>query len=175
MAEFHGSYPRRDSTLLREGVITGLIGAAVVAIFYLLADMLRNHPFMTPSVLGDALVLHRPVNLENPHMAAVAVYTVVHLLAFVAFGTVLTMLARASEVSSLARYAVVQVLVAFVVFFYGVVSLGSEVVRGMLPFVGILAANALAGVAMITWLWRHHPGLRIAVARTPLGATDGRA
>jgi hypothetical protein len=27
---------------------------------------------------------------------------------------------------------------------------------------------------MVLWLWRHHPKLRVAVARTPLGATDGR-
>ncbi len=98
-------------------------------------------------------------------------YTFVHIAAFVIFGLVLARFARAAETSGLARYAVVQLLVAFMVFFYGVVSIGSESVRGMLPFLGILSANALAGVVMLGWLWRHHPRLQIAFAHAPLGAT----
>jgi len=174
MPEPQGSHPRRDSVLIREGIVTGLLGATVVALFYLLADLLRSQPFMTPSLLGQAFILHRDISLQSPDVTAVVVYTIFHYIAFMGFGILLSVLARASELSSLARYAVVQVMVAFMVFFYGVVSLGSEIVRGMFPFVGILAANALAGAVMVTWLWRHHPGLRIAVARTPLGATDAR-
>src|ERR1700712_5107928 len=127
-----------DRVLFREGVTTGLLGAAVVALFYLAVDAGRGVPLMTPSVLGDAFLLHRPVEAGTPDMTAVLVYTLFHVVAFVAFGLMLAVLARASELSSLARYAVVQVLVAFMVFFYGVVSVGSEVVRGALPFVGTL-------------------------------------
>ncbi|MGH7593029.1 MAG: hypothetical protein ACRELE_04150, partial [Gemmatimonadales bacterium] len=103
-------------------------------------------------------------------------YTVFHVAAFVAFGLLLAALVRASESSSLARYAFVQAMVAFVVFFYGVLSIASEVVRGMFSFGGVLAANALAGAVMVTWLWRHHPALRAVMARIPLGANnDARA
>lgn len=168
------SSQRPDSHMLREGLITGLLGAAVVAIFYFFVDLSRGQALMTPSVLGDAFILHRPVALDAPDPAAVVVYSIFHLVAFTAFGLILAVLARASEVSSLARYAVVQLLVAFMLFFYGVVSVASEVVRGRLPFVGVLMANGLAGVAMVVWLWRHHPRVQIAAARTPLGATDGR-
>jgi hypothetical protein len=46
----------------------------------------------------------------------------------------------------------------------------------MFSFIGVLAANALAGGVMVTWLWRHHPALRSAMERTPLGANnDARA
>jgi len=169
-----GSSPRPDAHVLREGILSGLLGAAVVALFYFFVDLSRGQTLMTPSILGDAFILHRPIALDAPDTAAVVVYSIFHLVAFTAFGLILAVLARASEVSSLARYAVVQLLVAFVLFFYGVVSIASEVVRGRLPFVGILAANGLAGAAMVIWLWRHHPRLQIAAARTPLGATDGR-
>lgn len=166
---------RPNRSVGREGVTTGLFGAAVVAIFYLAVDVARGRPLMTPSVLGDAFILRRPVRMDSPDMTAVLAYTVVHIAAFVGFGLLLAAFARASERSSLARYAIVQLLVAFVVFFYGVVSIGSEVVRGFFPFVGILFANALAGMVMLAWLWRRHPMLRSAIANTPLGASDGSA
>lgn len=172
MRDVIGLQYQREAMPVREGVITGLLGGGVVALFYLAVDIARGHPLMTPSVLGDAFILQRPVSLESPDLTAVLVYTVVHLVAFIGFGVLLAAFARASERSALARYGVVQLLVAFAVFFYGVVSIGSEVVRGILPFAGILVANALAGAVMSTWLWRRHPRIRIALAHTPLGASD---
>lgn len=167
--------PPRDAAMRREGIITGLLGGAVVATFYLIIDIFRHQPLITPSVLGQGFILHVPVTPEAVDIGAVAAYTVFHFGAFVAFGLLLAALVRSSETSSLARYAVLQVLVAFVVFFYGLLWVGSEVVRGMFSFIGVLAANALAGVVMVTWLWRHHPALRAAMSRTPLGANDARA
>ena len=124
-------------------------------------------------MLGQAFILHRPLTLAAPDATAVlAIRTIFHVLAFIAFGFVLAALVRASEVSPLARYAMIQLLVAFMVLFYGVVSIGSEVVRGMLPFVGVLVANALAGAAMTGWLWRHHPRLRILLTKAPLTTSE---
>lgn len=172
------SFPPRaagEASIPRDGLIIGLLGAGVVALFYLAIDAARGHPLMTPSVLGQAFILHRPVTPASPELAAVLAYTFFHVVAFVAFGFLLAVLARAAERSSLARYAVFQVLVVFVVFFYGVVWVGSELVRGVLPFLSVLFANLIAGSVMTGWLWRHHPQLRILVAQTPLGNTDGRA
>lgn len=175
MIEPMGFHRIGDESIPRDGLITGLLGAGIVALFYLVVDLIRGQALMTPSVLGDAFLLHRPVTLTAPDTTAVIAYTIFHVVAFVAFGFLLAVLVRASEVSSLARYAVLQLLVAFVVFFYGVVSIGSEIVRGMLPFVSVLLANALAGAVMAAWLWRHHPRLRILIAQTPLGTSDERA
>ncbi|HEY4320579.1 MAG TPA: hypothetical protein VGM77_05305 [Gemmatimonadales bacterium] len=172
-----GSYqdaPRHDAGLWREGVITGVLGAVVVALFYLCIDAGRGHPLLTPSTLGQALLLHVPVT-QTVDSGAVIAYTIFHFVAFIAFAMVLTALTRAAETSNLARYAEFQLLVVFAIFFYGVVSVGSEVVRGMLPFEGVLAANVLAGAVMIMWLWRHHPRLRSAAAHTELGATNKRS
>lgn len=172
MTEPFISRPSREAALRREGIITGMLGAAVVALFYLPIDLVRGQALVTPSVLGQAFILHTPVTPTTVDLAAVLVYTVFHLGAFMAFGLLLAALARASESSSLARYAFVQIMVAFVVFFYGALWIGSEVVRGMFPFIGVLAANTLAGAVMVTWLWRHHPVLRIEMARIPLGANN---
>ena len=44
------SHPR----YLREGVIAGLIGAAVVAVWFLIYDAASGRPFRTPALLGAA-------------------------------------------------------------------------------------------------------------------------
>ena len=43
-----------DSRYLREGVIAGLIGAALVAVWFLIYDAASGRPFRTPSLLGAA-------------------------------------------------------------------------------------------------------------------------
>ncbi|MGH7581971.1 MAG: hypothetical protein ACREL5_01945 [Gemmatimonadales bacterium] len=170
MAEPYVTHPRHDAASRREGIITGLLGGAVVALFYFIVDLVRGRVLMTPSVLGEGFILHTPIS-STPDTAAILVYTVFHFGAFIAFGLLLAALVRASETSALARYAVLQVMVAFVLFFYGVLWVGSEVVRGMFPFIGVLCANILAGAVMWGWLWRHHRALRAAMQRAPLGAS----
>lgn len=163
---------RSDLVARREGVTTGLVGAAMVAIFYFLLDAIRGHPLMTPTVLGEVLVLHTPVT-TRPDVAAVALYTIAHGIVFMVLGLLFVALIQAAEQSALARYAVVQLAVVFELFFYGLLSIASTAARGMFPFVGVLAANSLALLAMIAWYWRHHPALRSAFRAEPLGAVDG--
>jgi hypothetical protein len=172
MAISSGFRPAVDESISHDGIITGLLGAGIVAAFYFVIDLMRGQAFMTPSILGQAFILHQPLTPAAPDTVAVVAYTVFHVVAFIAFGFVLAALVRASEASTLARYAMIQLLVAFMVLFYGVVSIGSEIVRGMLPFVGVLVANALAGVAMTGWLWRHHPRLRVLFAKRSLSTSE---
>ncbi len=162
---------RSDVAARREGVTTGLVGAAMVAVFYFILDVIRGHPLMTPTVLGEVLVLHAPVT-ERPDVAAVVLYSLAHGIAFIALGLLFVALTRAAEQSALARYAVVQLAVVFELFFYGLLSVASTAARGMFPFLGVLAANSLALLAMIAWYWRHHPALRSAFSREPLGSAE---
>ncbi|MEO8480060.1 MAG: hypothetical protein ABI542_10565 [Gemmatimonadota bacterium] len=167
----HESPPRPASPL--EGVIVGMIGAAVVALFFLGADLMRGTPLLTPSILGEVFVLRRPEAVTNSvDMSAVVAYTVAHVMVFVAFGLVLAGLSRRSEVSSLARYGMIAVFVAFELFFYGLLAIASETTRGMFPTWSVLVANLLAAAAMVVYLWRAHPALRRVAGRAPLGAPD---
>ena len=162
-----------DRSAIREGFITGLIGAAVVALFYLGVDLIRGMPLLTPSVLGETFVLRRPDSVTTQvDMTAVGLYTVVHLLIFSAFGLALVATIRRAETSSLARYAILPIFMAFEVFFIGVLAVASETTRGLFPVGSVLAANALSALAMGWYLWRSHPGLRAAFGRAPLGAPD---
>ena len=43
------------AALYQEGMIAGILGAAAVAVWFLLLDALAGRPFWTPTVLGTAL------------------------------------------------------------------------------------------------------------------------
>lgn len=162
-----------DRSAIREGIVTGLIGASVVALFFLGVDLIRGVPLLTPSVLGETFVLRRPETVTTEvNMGAAVLYTVVHVGAFCGFGLLLVALARGGERSSLTRYAILPAMLAFLIFFWGVLAVADEATRGLFPIGSVLVANILAAAAMCWYLWRHHPGLRAAFGRTPLGAPD---
>ena len=162
---------RSTGSVRREGLVTGLLGAGVVAAFYFLLDLSRGQPLMTPTVLGDVFVLQQPIS-NGPDATAIVTYTILHTLAFILFGLALTVLVRLAERSALARYAVVQLMVVFLLFFYGLLMIASEQARGRFPFFGVLVANTIAAGVMLVWQWRHHPRLVVALRDAPLGASD---
>ena len=43
-------------TIVRDGVVAGVLGATAVAVWFLGLDTLRGHPFATPAALGRGLV-----------------------------------------------------------------------------------------------------------------------
>jgi hypothetical protein len=74
-----------ERTAVREGIVTGMIGAAVVALFFLGVDLIRGVPGLTPSVLGEVFVLRRPSGVTTSvDMTAAALYTAVHFVAIAA-------------------------------------------------------------------------------------------
>ncbi len=158
---------------MREGVITGILGALVVALFYFVMDVTRGLPLLTPSVLGEVFVLRRPdVLVSSVDTTAVLMYSGVHLLMFVAFGLLLTALVTRAETSSVARYAVLQLFIVFMLFFLGVLAIASETTRGLFPLWSVLTANTIAAFVMGAWIWRRHPRLQRAMGHTPLGAPE---
>src|SRR5262249_55992886 len=73
--------------IAREGLVSGLLGAAAVAVWFLLYDIAAGVPLRTPALL-DAVLFH---GLRDPSalvitMPRVAEHTAVHGLAFVVFG-----------------------------------------------------------------------------------------
>ncbi|MSR37031.1 MAG: hypothetical protein EXR95_10415, partial [Gemmatimonadetes bacterium] len=75
------------NNVVREGVVTGLIGATVVAVWFLLFDVMRGRPFFTPGALGSALFLgSSTVDAVTVNATTVIGYTVLHVLAFVVTG-----------------------------------------------------------------------------------------
>src|SRR5207248_1564223 len=69
--------------LYQEGLIAGLVGAATVAVWFLIIDSIQGRPLYTPTVLGAAL-FHRgaaPWLDAVPNLEMVLMFTWVHALA----------------------------------------------------------------------------------------------
>jgi hypothetical protein len=78
---------RRSTHALREGITVGLIGAAIVMLWFFIVDLAAGVPLRTPALLGAALFDGaRYVDAVTPTARLVAGYTAVHLLGFVALG-----------------------------------------------------------------------------------------
>jgi len=165
--------PPNELSAIRAGINTGLIGAVLVAVFFLGIDLIRGIPLLTPSVLGETFVLRHPEAVTTAAtLTVVGLYTIAHLLIFLAFGLALVATVRRAEEGSLARYAILPIFLAFEVFFVGVLQVATAQTRGLFPTGSVLAANAIAAIAMFWYLWTSHPGLRGAFKRAPLGAPD---
>lgn len=162
---------RHRHDLAREGAVTGLIGAAVVALWFFAIDLAAGRPFITPSVLGEVFVFgSASPSLTVVSWWAVLAYTIVHGLAFLVIGVSLTGLFHAAMVSPLARPALLISFIAFELFFLGVTLLFAARTGQLFPAWSVLLANGLSAAAMGGWLWRAHPAVRRAIDRLPLGA-----
>jgi hypothetical protein len=84
--------------ILREGFIAGCIGAATVAVWFLLIDSINGKPFFTPAMLGSVLVggsLDPAAVVIEP--ARIFGYTMIHVSAFVLVGVIAAALAAEVE------------------------------------------------------------------------------
>ena len=157
--------------LLREGIITGFIGAFVVVAWFLVTDLLQGRPLATPSVLGQ-VVLYRitePV-VSPPVLGATVAYTLMHFGAFALFGIVATWLIHLAMASPLARFGLMIMAVVFELFFIMMTYAVFTGTSFLFPWWSVLIANTLSLLAMSYTLFRRHPGLKQQFAREPLGA-----
>jgi hypothetical protein len=148
-----------------DGIIAGTVGAATIALWFLILDTLKGRPFYTPSVLGS--VLFRPgVPLPDPERVRVSfelvlVYTWVHWLVFCVIGGAASLLLGAAERRPEAGFGI---LLLFAVFEFGFLvgaMLFAEVILRVLAWQQILIGNLLAAAAMGGFFWRRHPNLVI--------------
>ena len=158
--------PARES-ILREGIFAGLIGAAVVAVWFLLFDLWRGQPFLTPGLLGAAVFqgVNNPIGVQST-VGNVLGYTIVHGLAFIAFGVVAASLIAVSEREPTLLLAFVILFASFEVFVFGVVGALGKSMLGALVWWAILIGNLLASLAMLWYFFRAHR----ALSRTLIGS-----
>jgi hypothetical protein len=139
--------------VLREGTVAGLIGAAVVALWFLAVDTIHGEPLRTPTLLGTGLLKV----LAGPH--PVVIYTLAHGVAFVAFGIVASTLIAGAERAPMFLFAVVILFTAFEVLFFGAVIIGAKWILDELAGWTIFVGNLLASAAMLGYFFRRHRAL----------------
>jgi len=151
--------PRAISHVLEDGFFTGVIGAGIVALWYLVLDLLGGRPFYTPSLLGSVLfkgVTDLSTVQVEPQL--VAWYTAVHFLAFLAFGLVASWLATQFDRFPSVWVAILFLFVTFEsAFFIAAFAVGRNLL-GTLGLWTVAVANLLAAAGMALYLLRRHPG-----------------
>jgi hypothetical protein len=160
-----------DHSTVREGAVTGAIGALIVAVWYLIVDTAGGQPFHTPNVLGKILFrgdLTPGVRQIVPHV--VLGYTAVHFLTFVLIGMGLTLLVHlASRNISLRMGVWLGLVVAFALFAGLTYMLGAATGERLSPW-SVISGSLLGVLGMGGYLWRRHPRLVRSFDEAPLGA-----
>ena len=150
--------PQRS--VLREGIVAGLIGAAVVALWFFVYDIARGEPFRTPTLLGAFVFfgVQTPTGLD-PSIALILGYTVLHGLAFIAFGVIAASLMAMSEREPALFIGFIILFACFEAFFFAMVQVFGLSKTGELTWWSVLVGNLLASVAMLWYFFRAHRAL----------------
>jgi hypothetical protein len=153
--------------MLLDGLITGMIGALAVALWFLVLDSLAGRPIYTPALLGSVL-LHGSGAVGETVLVApleVAAYTAFHFVAFIAVGLVASYLMNLFERFPIMFFVLLVLFLCLQVgFFFMDLALGAQLL-GKLKAWTVVVANLLASIGMAFYLWRRHPSVIKGVER----------
>ena len=161
----------QEHSTFREGVVTGVIGAVIVALWYFIVDTAGGQPLHTPNVLGKIFFrgdLTPGVRQIVPQM--VLGFTVVHFIAFALVGMGLTLLVHLAARNIALRMGVwIGLVVAFGLYAGLTYMLGTATGERLSPW-PVVTGSLLGVLGMAGYLWRRHPRLRRSFDQAPLGA-----
>ncbi|HME70455.1 MAG TPA: hypothetical protein VKM54_11395 [Myxococcota bacterium] len=148
----------RHASMLQDGVLAGIIGAAIVALWFFVLDLARGKPFFTPSLLGSALLLGKNVD-QTPDVNAIMVlaYTGVHGILFLIAGVAVSWMFHQFERNPQLGLVLLLIFLLFESILFGFeVTLVPHLV-GALGAFAVAFANLLSAGGMFWFLIRRHP------------------
>ena len=154
----------RTTALYQEGLVAGLVGAATIALWFLILDSLSGRPLYTPTVLGTALFRRggtTPLSEILPNLEMVLMFTWVHGLVFVAIGGIVARLLALAERQPSVGFGILMLFVFFEFGFIVAAMVFAEPILRALAWPAVLVANMLAAVTMGGYFWVRHPNLRV--------------
>lgn len=163
-----------ENAVLKEGLVAGLIGAAVLAAWFLLLDLVRARLLFTPAALGSALFhgVSGPGAVEYS-LATILGYTLVHTAAFLVAGLAMAGLVARSEEHPSLLLALVLLFVTFETLVTGLITIAAAWLLDQLAWWAIAAGNLGAAAAMGYYLWRRHPRVGADLPRAEQSAASG--
>lgn len=163
----------RQHNFLREGVITGFIGATAIAIWFLLVDTIGGRPFYTPIFLGKGVVSVLGKNMMgDTAFTQVLSYTIFHYVAFFIVGILLTVIVHQAERTPGILAGLLVAIVMMSLGFYMIAAAFAQSALGQIAWVQIFVANLLAAGLMLGYLWRSHPKLERQLKQALEGTDD---
>jgi hypothetical protein len=152
------------AALLPEIIIAGCIGAATIALWFLVLDVIAGRPLYTPTVLGTAFFKQspEPLVLENLPVSVKAIfeYSMFHGFAFIAIGLFASLFLTLAGKEMNVPMGVMMMFVLFVGLEFGF-RLASAILfpqdlHLVLSWNRILIGNLLAAATMGIYLIRRH-------------------
>ena len=158
-------------TILREGIVAGLIGAGVVAVWFFVLDLVGGRMLFTPAALGSAM-LYGVSAADGVVVSAGTVlgYSLYHVAAFVLLGIIASALLAQAEKFPPLLFGLFLLFVVFETFVIFLAALLGSWIMQELAWWAILVGNLLAAVAMGLYLRSRHPELGTRLRDV---ATDG--
>ncbi|CAN5219399.1 hypothetical protein BH09GEM1_BH09GEM1_14830 [soil metagenome] len=148
-------------SIVRDGIVAGVLGATAVAVWFLGVDMVYAHALRTPEALGRGLLrLFGPAGDEGP-MTFIIAYTIFHFAAFIAAGLLVSVIVYWARSSPTVLAGAMMLFVAFEIGFYGLsAALQESPFLGALGWAQVGTGNLVAALVMGTYMWRTHPELK---------------
>ena len=149
-------------TLVRDGVVAGVLGATSVAVWFLGIDLAYAHALATPTALGRGLLrVFGPPGAEGD-LVFVAAYTVFHYVAFIAAGLLVSVIVYWAQTQPTVLAGAMMLFVAFEMGFYGLSSaLRESPFLGALGWAQVGTGNLVAALVMGGYMWSTHPELKV--------------
>ena len=155
MAPVTPERPDLDPAVFRmHGTIAGLLGAAVLALWFLVLDVWRGTPLATPTFLAQALLSGGAAGETTqsviPSLGQTFVFTIVHGIVFVTIGVTVAEFLRVLDLVHSKAFTIVLLFgalcLAFLVFGAMFAALGPDRIAIRDAFIGnLLAAFTMAG------------------------------
>jgi hypothetical protein len=156
----------REHRVIREGLIAGLIGAGVVAVWFLVIDLIQGRMLFTPAALGSAVFAGArgaaEVQVSAPMILA---YTLIHVAAFLGTGFVASALISEAEKDPPMLLGLVLLFVTIEVLFFGLIAIMAGWLLDSIKWWTVLVANLIAAGAMGWYLWKAHPNLQAELGK----------
>lgn len=151
----------RTHPVIRQGIVAGIIGALVVATWFLIVDSIAGQPLFTPAALGSA-IFNGAFGAPGVEFSAKTIvgYTMIHFAAFLLAGVLVSGLVTQAEQAPYLVFGMVLLLVVFETFFIVMVVMLGTWLMEALAWWSVLAGNALAALSMGAYMLKVHPQLR---------------
>ena len=160
----------RQHKIFGEGLLTGLVGAIVAGVWFLLVDVARGTPLATPNTLGQVFVARDTMPTPQIMPQAVVEYSILHVVAFMVLGIALVGLTHLASRNPSLRMGVWLGLVIGFLYFLGILVMLAHITDHPLPWMTTIGASFVSMAAMAWFLWARHPRLRGTFDEAPLGA-----
>ena len=150
--------------VLSEGLVAGLLGYAVIALFFGSLHLFTGQSlFHAAAALGDGLVSNDASIVGGAVAGSVIAFNGVHLLSFMFFGLIAAWLVSRAERNP--GFFFVMLFLGLAGFFYSLSGfLGFSIDRPLAPsWITVGLANVVAGLFMAGYLFRSHPDLWVVL------------